>query len=173
MRSSRVKDGSELMKNDELYSLMMVKLKENYHQAKQDEDQCKCMVQWTKQSTDFVMRIIVPVEGQGGSLSRSCALIVTDTLLQITFGGPRWGMVTVRSVKRQLHCWVHGMRRPAHLERPQQSVGKTGQCGGEGVLGHAPPQGPCENLTCALKWLANLQIGGGNLVDTIFEGLQE
>ena len=65
------------------------------------------------------------------------------------------------------------MRRPAHLERPQQSVSETGQCGGEGVSGHAPPQGPCENLTCALKWLANFQMGGSNLVDTIFEGLQE
>ena len=33
------------MKNDELYSVMTVKLKESYHQAKQDEDQCKRMVQ--------------------------------------------------------------------------------------------------------------------------------
>ena len=38
---------------------------------------------------------------------------------------------------------------------------------------HAPPQGPCENLMCAFKLLAILHAGGANLVDTIFEGLQE
>ena len=38
---------------------------------------------------------------------------------------------------------------------------------------HAPAQGACENLFCALKLLANLQVGGSNLVDTIFEGFQE
>ena len=38
---------------------------------------------------------------------------------------------------------------------------------------HTPPQGTCENLVCALKFLANQQTGGDSLVDTIFEGLQE
>ena len=37
---------------------------------------------------------------------------------------------------------------------------------------HAPPQGACENLVCALKQLANRQAGGDNL-DSIFEGTQE
>ena len=38
---------------------------------------------------------------------------------------------------------------------------------------HAPPQGACEHLVCALKLLANQQTGGDSLVDTLFEGLQE
>ena len=37
---------------------------------------------------------------------------------------------------------------------------------------HAP-QGACEHLVCALNLLANLQAGGDNLVDSIFECLQE
>ena len=36
-----------------------------------------------------------------------------------------------------------------------------------------PSPGECENLVCALKLLVNQQSGGDNLVDTIFEGLQE
>ena len=38
---------------------------------------------------------------------------------------------------------------------------------------HASPQDPCENLMYALKLLANLPKGGGNLMNTRFEGLQE
>ena len=38
---------------------------------------------------------------------------------------------------------------------------------------HAPPQGACENLVCALKLLAKSQAGGNNFVDTIFRSLQE
>ena len=37
----------------------------------------------------------------------------------------------------------------------------------------APPQAQCENLVCALKFLAIPQTGGNTLVDTIFECLQE
>ena len=38
---------------------------------------------------------------------------------------------------------------------------------------HAPPQGSNDYPTCALKLLADLLNGGGNLVDTIFEGVRE
>ena len=38
---------------------------------------------------------------------------------------------------------------------------------------HAPHGGPSENLVCAFKLLANLLKGADNLVETIFEGLQE
>ena len=37
---------------------------------------------------------------------------------------------------------------------------------------HAPPQGPCENLMCALMLLA-CKRAQTTLVDAIFEGLQE
>ena len=38
---------------------------------------------------------------------------------------------------------------------------------------HAPPLGPCENLLCALRLLANQQTGGDSLAHTIPECLQE
>ena len=38
---------------------------------------------------------------------------------------------------------------------------------------HAPPQGVCENLVCALTLPANMQAGADNPVGTIFEGAQE
>ena len=34
---------------------------------------------------------------------------------------------------------------------------------------HAPPQGACENLLCVLKLLANVQAGGDDVMDTVFE----
>ena len=37
----------------------------------------------------------------------------------------------------------------------------------------APPQAACGHLMYAFKLLANLPTGGDNLMDTIFEGLQE
>ena len=43
----------------------------------------------------------------------------------------------------------------------------------EGVSGSRPPQGARENLVRGLDMVANFQGDGGNLVDTIFEGLQE
>ena len=38
-------------------------------------------------STDLLWRIILPVEGEGGSLWRVCALIATDARLKTTSGG--------------------------------------------------------------------------------------
>ena len=38
---------------------------------------------------------------------------------------------------------------------------------------HAVPPGACENRVCAVKFLANQQTGGDNLVESIFEVLQE
>ena len=64
---------------------------------------------------------------------------------------------------------VCGVWRSAQLEQPEQSLGDTGQCGpqrGDDVSGACgPPQGARENLV--------QQRGGDNLVDTLFEGLQE
>ena len=38
---------------------------------------------------------------------------------------------------------------------------------------HAPPQGACENLVCALKLLAKQQMGGESLMQVLVAGLQE
>ncbi len=71
---------------------------------------------------------------------------------------------------------VCGMRRPVQLEGPEQNLGYTGRWGpseAKVFRAHVPPQGACENLVRSVKLLANLQNGGGNLVDTIFNGSQE
>ena len=77
-----------------------------------------------------------------------------------------------------MYLMVRGMRRPVPLEGPEHSHGYIGQCGprrGEGVSGpRATSRSVRASLVCLhFKLLANLQTGGDNLVDTIFEGLQE
>ena len=53
---------------------MMAKVKESHCQARHEDDQRKSIVQQVMQkSTDFLRRIIVPVEEQGGvTLSYAC-----------------------------------------------------------------------------------------------------
>ena len=63
---------------------------------------------------------------------------------------------------------VRGMRRQVHLGRPEQSVGFSGPYEpkrGEGVSGVGLTQGLCSQNAG--------QVGADNLVDTIFERLQE
>ena len=67
IRAGRSDNWSELMKSDELNPWMMAKLQESYHQARQEDDQRKSIVQQVMQkSTDFLRRIIAPAEGQSG-----------------------------------------------------------------------------------------------------------
>ena len=64
IKAYRADDWSELMKSDEPNPWMMAKLKEICYQARQEDDQLKSFVQQIKQkSTDFLRRIIAPVEG--------------------------------------------------------------------------------------------------------------
>ena len=68
---------------------------------------------------------------------------------------------------------VSGVRRPAQLERFERSLGLQDSADpseAKVFRAHAPPQGPCDNLMCALKMPATLQAGGDKLMDTIFEG---
>ena len=68
---------------------------------------------------------------------------------------------------------LRGVLRPAQLEGPEPSLGCTGWCCSQRCeRPHTALLGACENLVCAFK-LATFQAGGDNLVDTIFEGLQE
>ena len=67
VKAGRADEWSELMKSDEFTPWMMTKLQESCYQAKQDDDQRKSVArQIMQRSTDFLRRIIVPVEGQGG-----------------------------------------------------------------------------------------------------------
>ena len=147
-------DWSELMKSEEVNPWVMTKLRKSYYQAGQEDDQRKGIVQKVMQkSTDLLERIVVPVEGQGGSHCPTCALIAADALMKVTPGALRWSTETA-----------------ARRVNSEQSLGYAGQ---KVFRAHAPPEGPCENLMCAIKLLAILHAGGANLVDRIFEGLQE
>ena len=65
IRAGRADDWSELRKTDEVNPWTWSKLQEFYHEVKQVDDQRKSVVQIMQRSTDFLRRIIVPVEGQG------------------------------------------------------------------------------------------------------------
>ena len=58
-------ESSQLMRNEELNPWMMVTLMESWYQVKQEDDQRKSNVQQVSpKSTDFLRRLIPPVEGQ-------------------------------------------------------------------------------------------------------------
>ena len=60
-------DRSELMRNEDLSSWMMAKLKGSDYQARQEDDQRKSIVQQVvPKSTDFLRRIIAPIQEQEG-----------------------------------------------------------------------------------------------------------
>ena len=141
---------------------MSAKLQECYSEVKQEDDERKFIVQQIMQkSTDFLMRIIVPVEGQGGSHCRTCALTIMSS---------RWKTATSCATKHGKQCnwWCaacggqHRWRNPNGIFVLQDSSDRRE------ARAHAPPQGVCENLVNAVKLLAG-QLGGGSVV----EGLQE
>ena len=105
-------ESSQLMRNEELNPWMMVALTESWYQVKQEDDQRKSNVQQVSpKSTDFLRRIIPPVDGQGGiTLSYVCPSKATDTRLKVTSGGFRCGTVTA---PRAGGCTVPGGARHA------------------------------------------------------------
>ena len=88
-------------------------------------------------STDFLRRIIVLVEGQGGvTLSYVCPhchrVPIEDYIWFVSRA------VTAARNGKTLQLVLRGMRRPVQLELPEQSLGKTelrGPQRGEGVPG--------------------------------------
>ena len=63
---------SELLQIDQP-SAWRMKTRECYHEARQDDERTSIAQQVLRKSTDFLERIIVPVEGQGGvTLSYVC-----------------------------------------------------------------------------------------------------
>ena len=121
---------------------MSAKLQECYSEVKQEDDERKFIVQQIMQkSTDFLMRIIVPVEGQGGSHCRTCALIIISS---------RWKTATSCATKHGKQCnwWCaacggqHRWRNPNGIFVLQDSSDRR------------EPQGVCENLVNAVKLLA-------------------
>ena len=137
-------------------------MRECHNEVEQeDEDRQSNVEDILRKSTDFLRRIILPVEGQEESPCRTCACI--PTRLKIHLVGLLWAR---REAVQLVVCSL----RPVRLEGPVHGLGHTRQ--------HGPPKcfrahGMCDNLINALKLLANLQIDGDGPVKMVVQGLQE
>ena len=104
-----------------LKPLKMAKLKECYYQTKQDQRKSSVQ-QMMQKSTDFLRRIIVSGEGQGGViLSCVCSYCHRFSLEDYNWLVSAWHGKTGQLV-------VRGVRRPVHLEWFEQNLGYAGRC---------------------------------------------
>ena len=146
-------DGSVLMKSEELNPWMTEK---PVHQAKQDDDQRKSIVQqFLLKSTDFLRRIFVPVEGQGGvtqSYVYPSLLPISDFLTTAHDDG-------IKS-KKQCNWWCEGC------------VGQYQLPGERRCFGRKPRLRVRARISCVLSscW-PMCEKGADNFVVTILEGL--
>ena len=102
---------------------------------------------------------------------KSLPLFATASHSKITSGGCLNNTLMAAGTKtKQYNWWCAACGGQYNRWDPNRVL--VVQAGGD-PRAHAPPQGACEHLVCALDLLANLQAGGDNLVDTIFECLQE
>ena len=106
-----------------------------YNEVEQeDEDRQSIAQDILGKSTDFLKRIIVPVESQGGvTLSYGMPSFATDSRLKITFADLFW------TREEAMQLVVCGLRRPVRLEDLEQSLGHTRQ--------HGPPRSKCYSST--------------------------
>ena len=90
---------------------------------------------------------------------------------------PSW-VIRVSPLRLVILMRLHAARRHTYLQQQKSGVWWASTIGGNRTeswsyktariqakvfWAHAPPQGPCENLVCALKLLANQQTGGDSL----------
>ena len=106
-------------------------------------------------STGFPRRIIAPVGGV--TLSHGVPSLSSFSIEDYI----RW--VSTRHGKKLCNLWFAACGGQYSTDRSEVKVFRA----------HAPPQGACENLVCALQLLANQQLGGDSLVYVLVEGLQE
>ena len=158
------------MGNDKLNAWSSANLRECCSDVEQEDEERKSIVQLILQkSADFLRRIIVPVEGQGGViLSHVC-----PHCHRCPLGDYLW--------------WVSSGHGDVHRKKKKQRNWWRAACGGQyewenpnGILiiqdstdrheanvfrAHAPPHGVCDKLINALKLLANQQTGGDSPVE--------
>ena len=131
---------------------MMAKLKESWYHARQEDDHHKSIVQQVLvRCTEFLRRIIAPVEGQGGVILvlwiPSLPLLSTRRLHLVSLSDAR-GRREEQEEAVQL-----GVRR-ATASTTGGTRMDTRRCGSQLCEGfsfraHAPRQGACENLGCS------------------------
>ena len=156
----------------------MAKLSGSYYQAKQDDEPRKGIVQQIMQkSTDFLRRIIVPVHLQEGvTLSCVCRPCHrTSREDHIRWVSTEHGDSSKKGEK-QCNWWCAacgGQNKWKDLNSVLVIQDSTDPNEANVFRAHVPPRCACENLVCALVFLAIQQTGGVSLVDMIFQGLQE
>ena len=104
IKAEKAGDWADLVKGDKLNAWTSAKLRVCFCEVEQEEEERNSMVQHISQkSTDFLRRIIVPVEGQGGvTLSYVCPhchrypleeavqLVVRCVWRPVRLGEPEW-----------------------------------------------------------------------------------
>ena len=167
-------DWLELVKSKDFHAWTSVKVQECNHEVRQQDDQRKSMVQQILQkSADFRRRIIAPVGGQGGggvTLSYVCPYVCH----RFPTGDHIW-WVSTRHGQKQCKWWCAACgqcnwKNPNSVSAIRDS---TDRSEANMFRAHAPPQGACENLVCALKLLAQQQTRGDSPVQVLVEVLQE
>ena len=148
--------------------------------AKQDDDQRKSIVQQIMQkSTDFLRRIIVLVEGQGGvTLSYVCLhchrVPLEDYIWWFSMGHGD----SRKKGKKQCSRWCAACGGQCNWRNPNRVFGHTGPCGSqrrEGVSGACPATQSRARNKCVCSQVAGDLAGRAEIASwtTIFEGLQE
>ena len=194
IKAGRADDWSPLMNIDEVNPWMMEKLKKSDYQARQEDDQGHSLVQHVQRTVkrEFVRRLhwggtrrrgseehcaidlaeehgpsetdLLPVEGQGGvTLSCVCTHCHRHPLEDYIWWSStgHWGNC-VTGVQPAAASTIGGTRTESWSHRRRRCFG---------LSLHRRLRA---DISCMLsKWLASLPTGGDNLVDTIFEGLQE
>ena len=114
-------DWSELTSSEQLNLGMMAKLKESWYHARQEDDHHKSIVQQVLvRCTEFLRRIIAPVEGQGGVILvlwvPSLPPLSTRRLHLVTLSDARGRR---EEQEEAVQLGVRGVRRPVQLEGPE------------------------------------------------------
>ena len=131
--------------------------------VEQEDEERQSIVQGIlRKSTDLLRRVIVPVEGQGGSPCRMSAVIATDSRWKTFSGGSPSG-----HGMKQCNWWCapcggqYNWKAPNRVLVTQDSTDRRGAKVFEGV---------CDNLITALKLLANKQKDGDSPVKMVAQG---
>ena len=129
-------------------------------------------------STDFLRRIIAPVDGMGGvTLSYVCphcnCFPLDDNIWWVSTGHGE------SNNRKKKHCnwWCAACGGQYEWTAPNRTTGGTArsqyQRSGGVQKVHAAPSGLCDNLINALKLLANQQKDGDSPIQSIVSGLHE
>ena len=124
-----------------------------------------------QKSTNFLRRVVVPVEGQGGvTLSYVCPQCHRYPLEDCNW----WG--SSKRGNKQCNWWCAACGGHYDWRNPNRVLirqGSTDRHEAKVLRAHAPQHEIWDILTNVLKFLANQQLGGDSPVEVLVESLQE